>query len=474
VLFVEGAGAIRNYFMMPSYGQLLSRFQSLDEADLVRQLAIIEGTFQAKRARRRLPEHEIWRGSCSVLGPEELTSEAQAIGEILSADAVVEQGGGANWIGLGFAFHAERFRLQALGPNLYDGLGGIALFLAALARVCGEARFADLARRALQPLRLQVKTADPQMRRRTARLVGIGGGFGLGSWVYALARVATFLNDASLLQDCSALAEWITPESIAADPKLDVLGGAAGAILGLLALHGATGEEHVLERAVACGRHLLDRRSSHEGAPRAWRTIADRPLAGFSHGAAGIAYALLKLYAATGDDAYRDAGLEGMEYERSLFSEAEGNWLDLRKFGSDEPPSFPIVWCHGAAGIGLSRLGILGIAPSAQVQQEIEVAVRTSKRRGLDADDHLCCGNMGRFEVMLVGAQRCGRKDWHRSALRNLSYVVERARHAGSYRLAADVAGARYQPSLFRGIAGIGYELLRAANHDLPSALLWE
>jgi hypothetical protein len=70
-----------------------------------------------------------------------------------------------------------------------------------------------------------------------ARLIGIGGGTGIGSIVYGLVRAAKLLDEPALLSDASRIARLIDTEQIATDRHHDVLQGAAGAILGLLALH---------------------------------------------------------------------------------------------------------------------------------------------------------------------------------------------------------------------------------------------
>jgi lantibiotic modifying enzyme len=79
-----------------------------------------------------------------------------------------------------------------------------------------------------------------------------------------------------------------------------------------------------------------------------------------------------------------------------------------------------VRWCHGAAGIGLGRLGSLGIIDFPEIEREIEIALQTTQNSSLQDSDHLCCGNLGRIEVLLVGAQRCSRSDWHQVALQML------------------------------------------------------
>jgi lantibiotic modifying enzyme len=315
---------------------------------------------------------------------------------------------------------------------------------------------------------------DGAARQEIGRVLGIGGGSGAGSLVYALVKAGQLLGE-DLQPEALALAELVSPESIDADRRLDVVSGSAGALLGLLALHRATGRDAVLERALACGQHLLDHRVSRDGRPRAWRTVARLPLAGFSHGAAGIAYALVRLYEASQDKRFLEAALEGIEYENSLFSRAEANWPDLRDTGPASGPLYLNQWCHGAAGIGLARLGCHRILGSSEILSDIEAAMALTRPDELLAIDHVCCGNMGRIEPLLIGARQLTRPEWGEGAAEIASNVVSRTWQTGSYRLSADTSCSAFSPGFFQGIAGIGYQLLRLAHPDrLPSVLLWE
>jgi type 2 lantibiotic biosynthesis protein LanM len=467
---------IEGYFQQPSYQQVSSQIQDLNETDLSRQLAIIQSSFYAKVAQTSSQKSDRWQvESLPPLNSAQLIEEARAIATELQARAIPDPDGSTNWIGLAYMPESERFQLEVLNDNLYGGRCGVALFLAALNRVSGESRFRHLALQALHSLRQQIQTFDLESQQRAARLAGIGGGSGLGSTIYAFVKIGEFLGDETFWEDALALSAWMTPEMIAADKHLDIIGGAAGAILGLLSLYRVTGEAQVLERAIACGQHLLDRRVSHEGAPRAWKSFGEQPFTGFSHGAAGISYALLQLYAATQDGDYLEAALEGIEYERSVFSSSHANWPDFRKLGATGEPNFPIQWCHGAAGIGLARLGSFEVLNTPEVDREIEIALATTQRYALQAIDHLCCGNLGRVEVLLVAARRYSRLDWERLALQNATNVVTRAKHSGGYQLFPNLPTSAFNPGFFSGTAGIGYQLLRLARPEqLPSVLLWE
>lgn len=475
-LSVSKNQTIGQYFKQPSYQQVFSQLQTLDETDLSRQVAIIQGSYYAKVAQTLSKESEQWDvESLPLLNSQQLIAEARAIATELEARAIPDPDGSVNWIGLVYIPEAERFQLQVLNDSLYDGRCGVALFLAALSQVCGESRFRNLALQTLQSLRRQIHTLDSESQQRNARLSGIGGASGLGSIIYTFVKVSQFLSDETLLQDAQALCNWITPELIAADKYLDIISGAAGAILGLLSLYGVTKEATVLEKAIACGQHLLTHQVSHEGAPQAWLTIGEIPFTGFSHGAAGISYALLQLYAVTQDRNYLEAALEGIEYERSVFSESHANWPDFRGLAQTGQPVFPTQWCHGATGIGLARLGSFQIVNTPEIEHEIEIALQTTQRYALQAIDHLCCGNLGRVEALLVGGERFSRSDWYESAFQNASNVVAKAKRTGAYQLFPNLPNSVFNPGFFSGTAGIGYQLLRLAQPEqLPSVLLWE
>lgn len=468
---------IPQYFKQASYDAVAEQVHTLNETNLAQQVAIIQGAFYAKVAHSATHDSQPQlSGDAPLLNREQLMQAARDIATDLEARALQDADGSLNWISMGFVPQAERFQLQVLNDSLYDGRCGVALFLSGLYEVTQEPHFRDLALRVLHPLQQRLQAMDTRSRQRYVRLMGLGGAAGVGSLLYSLVKISQFLDDETLLADAQTLAVAITPELITADQALDIIGGAAGGILGLLTLYQAMGETVALQRAIACGEHLLSQQTTPEAGPKAWKTIAEKPLTGFSHGAAGIAYALLRLYAAIGAPRYRDAALEGMAYEHSVFSKSQANWPDLRDFNPDDSPTFPVQWCHGAAGIGLGRLGsveILQTEVTNAMMQDLQIALQTTQQQGLKGIDHLCCGNLGIAEVLLVGANKGNRPDWRQAALQKAAAVVTRANQSGAYQLFANLPNAVFNSGFFQGTSGIGYQLLRLANDDLPSVLLW-
>ncbi len=390
-----------------------------------------------------------------------LTATASWIGEELLAKA--EHGSVMRWR---YAPVADPGSVEA--HRLYDGTSGIALFLAALGAVSGEARWIDAVAAACAPIR----TIDRRVGKNDGR-TPIGVATGLGSLVYAMTTIGHLLGAASYTQLAVELAASLTPEVIDADPSTDVSDGCAGAVLALLAVHEAAPNEGFLERAVYGGRRLLIRQvDAGEGA--AWPSHDGVMLAGFAHGAAGIAYALARLYKATGDEAFLAAVNRAHAYERSVFSAAARNWPVLRS-GHDTAVGAAMMtaWCHGAPGIVLARALAASLIDDPAMHLEIAAGIETTARLGAAQADHLCCGNMGRAEVLFTAGHCLKSLEPIGAAFKIAGSVVTRARDQGHFKLSA--SGFEYEvfdPGFFRGLSGIGYALLRFAKPaKLPSVL---
>jgi lantibiotic modifying enzyme len=129
-------------------------------------------------------------------------------------------------------------------------------------------------------------------------------------------------------------------------------------------------------------------------------------------------------------------------------------------------------WCHGAPGIGLSRLGYLSVENDHETLREVEVAFRATEHLDLTPVDHPCCGNLGRAELLLAGGRQLSRPGLVEAATKIASCVLERSEEAGSFGLSPLLPNRLFNPGFFQGTAGIGYGLLRM-SHPLPSVLLW-
>jgi type 2 lantibiotic biosynthesis protein LanM len=218
---------IEEFFVAPSYKQMLSRLQKLDEADLAQQLAIIQGAFYARVARSvsQLPSYEQSltvstlrteeEQSLSV-NSEQLLASADTIAQEIYSRAIAEVEGSVYWIGLNYIPNVERFQLQPLDESLYNGNCGIALFLAALDYLKGSSQFRQLILGALQYTCKVLQSDNADLTQRFAQNISIGGASGLGSIIYSLIKISHFLKEPALIEDAQGFANLMTPKLIAA------------------------------------------------------------------------------------------------------------------------------------------------------------------------------------------------------------------------------------------------------------------
>ena len=118
-------------------------------------------------------------------------------------------------------------------------------------------------------------------------------------------------------------------------------------------------------------------------------------------------------------------------------------------------------------------MGGLAALDTADIRTEIDIALETTQRFGAGGFDHLCCGGMGRVDVLIEASRRLSRPDLLDAAHRQAGWAVRRAQGTGGYRTQSGVG--MTDPGFFSGTGGIGYTLLRLANPAmLPSVLMWE
>lgn len=403
-----------------------------------------------------------------------LLAEAVAIGDKLVADAMWHRDR-CTWLARPPAGRETTLpapTLAPLGPTLYAGTAGVALFLGRLAAVTREAYHRATAVGALRHA-LRHAPLDGDAR------------FGLHAGALGVAWVAHDLA-ARLQEPALASESRRVVRALAHEPDaphhLDLTYGNAGAIPALLAM----GHDALARRL---GDELLAAaRPQAEGL--AWPTppmpglAFARPLAGMSHGAAGIALALARLFAATGEARYHDAALAGFRYERVAFDPELQTWGDLRV-----PPTpegrlrVQGRWCHGAPGIGMARALAAPLLKAPILLDEARVA-RAATAATLRAilenpgeDATPCCGLGGVVDSLWILDDALG---IHGAASRARAVLLHEARLFGAEAQARWPGFALWptpvplgaHPSLMQGVAGIGHLLLRAhVEGAIPSIL---
>ncbi|MBV9690773.1 MAG: type 2 lantipeptide synthetase LanM family protein [Ktedonobacteraceae bacterium] len=468
-IFTSDGEPLCDFFEEPSLELVKQCLQHLDEQDLARQTWIIEAALATL-----LMGPEQMTGKAFSLKPaqsptsrERLIASACAVGERLDKLAA-RNDYAAGWLGVS-EVDESAWSLLPTNVDLYSGTSGIALFLSYLGALTGEARYTDLAKLALASVRSQV-----EQQKRLLESASIGAFVGLGSAIYLLTHLGVLWNEPALLQEAEALVELL-PALIAKDEQLDIISGSAGCIMNMLSLYAVHPCPQALDVALQCGDHLLaTAQTMPEGL--AWTTIKhEKPLGGFAHGTAGIALSLLKLAHVSGQERYRQTAMAALAYDRSLFLPERQNWTDLRVLPSllakmQERQPCMVAWCHGASGIGLSRLDALKYLDDTTIREEIDIALKTTIFEGISENHSLCHGALGNVDLLLMATQILGDSPYRESLERVKAMVVDSIDECG---WVTGVPLGVETPGLMTGLAGIGYELLRLAEPErVPSVLL--
>ncbi|MFC5286548.1 type 2 lanthipeptide synthetase LanM family protein [Actinokineospora guangxiensis] len=421
----------------PSADAVTAKIAAMDELDLLDQEWLIRAGLATRGAVAEHRSGPVRSGpvSASVPDPHRLLAAAGQIGNEIAARARHDEDA-ANWLGVE-PVDGRAWAVVPMGAGLADGYTGVALFLAQLGRLTGDARYTDLALKALRPLPrlLSVLADNPAI----ARTIGPGAFVGLGGISYALARLDTLL-DGGPSRDWLATAVELTAGADSGGRGMAA--GRAGALAAMLAVHAETGLDSAAAAADTFAGRLMADADARAGAhPEADEAL---PSTGFGGGHAGVGCALARY--GTGD-ALRAAHAEfaaDTDPDRLL---AEGN----------------LSWCTGLAGALLARTP-LGEPPA-------EHHVEALRAAAVGRDLSLCHGELGTLEALGALAER-GSDQAAAAHARRAADVLGALEVYGPQGAAP---GGIRSPGLLSGLAGIGYGLLRVGFTDsVPSVLLIE
>jgi type 2 lantibiotic biosynthesis protein LanM len=473
-LWTSSNKKITDFFDQTGMNLVRHRIQQLNDTDLRQQLWFIRAsltTFVIQKEELRWqgwPIHHLPEPKNNA-SREQLLAAAKAAGDRLEEIALQEDNN-ISWIGLNFDDEKNHWTLSPLGVKLYSGMPGISLFLAYLGAITQQKHYTKLAKVTLEKLRHQVNDSR-------SSLTSIGGFTGWGGIIYTLTNLGVLWNESLLLLEAESIVSRL-PDLISQDKYFDIIGGVAGCLASLIGLYRCRPSQRTLAAAIQCGEHLITHAQPMKkgvGWIPGVKSLSEKPLPGFSHGASGIALELLELASLTGEKRFHTTALAAIEYERSLFCPQYGTWCDISDFSdlllADKYPSMT-AWCHGAPGVGLARLNCLPYLDNAKIRDEIDIALKSTLEHGFGFNHSLCHGDLGNLELLLQASLVLKDPQWKNQVDRYATIILSSIdRHGWLCGVPLEVE----VPGLMTGLAGIGYELLRLAEPELiPSVLVLE
>jgi len=477
-LFTAHGEAIPGFFRHSGLSSAIERIVAMSDDDLQHQRWVVEASLVALRPGMHVaptrgevvPKPHVPRGTSGV-SREAALRAARRVTERLVSRAL-RQEDRVNWLGLTLLRERD-WTIQPVGSDLYSGAAGIAFFLAYFHHVTGDDDARSVARTVVRQLTRRLAATLDATDSWTAFPPSSLGAFGAVSGaVYALSHIGALWAD----HDVIDLAERLVVKldgHVDADRTLDIIGGTAGFIMAASALEhvrSAPATRRVLKHAAEC----VIARGEERAGGLSWTTslAAAQPLTGMSHGASGIALALLAAGRLLNHPPFVDAAMRALRYERSCFDPTRTNWPDYRILPGrdhDEPLDWMWAWCHGAPGIGLVRLDALGSSDDPALVGDLAAALASTTRFGFGSNDSLCHGDLGNLELFVRAYELGYRGEWEDALAAHSARLLERLEE-GHWR--CGVPGGVETPGLMTGLAGIGYGLLRIAVPELVPSLL--
>ena len=426
------------------------RFAELDDSNIAFQLGLIRTSLFTTRE----PSPSVNRTAGITDAP---LQAATRIGDMLLQMAWSEgEKGRLNWAAPQSQGPNTPRTVRKLGYSMYNGLAGLGLFFAALARSTGAERFLDASKSSFA--NLQTLTGDWHYELDDQH----GACLGRSSVLFTLDHAARLTEDTALIQIRDTLLTPLLDGTVKPNQanNMDWIAGVAGRSA---ALDRWLTNQDRQRSAQSLLQHFAayDQPSLLAG----WPSTPSAQPADFQSGAGhGIAGPMLRLcQLASQDSNIRDdvtikATLDTCRrFLQSLWVAEKSNW---RIAAAPESRSDIDGWAHGPYGIVLALQAHEALYGSSNPQRE--AVIERLYQRDLMQWDHLPMGNCGLIELWL----NLGNAE---QAATLAQRMLDRQRSIQRW---AIPGGELMKPGMMTGLAGIGYTLLRLeSGEQLPSLL---
>jgi len=383
--------------------------------------------------------------------------------------------------------------------GIYSGVSGIVLFFLELYRKTNSQEYLEAAVEGMKWVTDYCKTKPSDYPALITGRMGVP---------YSLLRMNRFSRETGekhYVEDALAIAKELVEITDLRYKRVDdLINGTSGSLLAYVHLHAVTGETWILQVIDQYIQHLLE--WAHTGPSGLYWDRSESSssgLCGFSHGAAGIGFTFLEIGRYFRNETFFKIAEQAFRYERHFFREDLKNWPDLRKgiysdedrekhrkaFLENDMEFFNSTgdmnaWCHGASGIGLSRLRAFQVLNNELYRQEALTAIEKTISTDLNELPNLniprsftlCHGSGGNADLFLR-AYRLFKDPQYlelsiKVALRGLDSYEKNRYYVSGF----STAGPNQQDtSLFMGNAGVGYFYLRVLDPlNVPSVLIPE
>lgn len=478
----QGNVIIKDYFQTTSLQNATNKVLKLNEQDKKEQVLYIILSMAMLPAEEKMLRPNINFGLNKFLQMSEnrigdlkgsVTTKVNDIVAKISKDAIYsDKEIDITWIGISLDGTDEyRWNVAPLSNNLYDGLAGISLFLNTFDNVehgCDKKIIKMLNHTLFEYTDSSlVVNGNGYRNESNGAFSGDSSLMYLYELLYSITKKPVFLEYAE--KQYKTVKDYIPY-----DNNFDLIYGNAGVVLILLNMFKLTGDNKYLSSAIEAGNSIIENGIKLETGIGWIPTNVTNPLAGFSHGNSGIAYALLKLYSYTDGIAFYEAAKQAIKFENTLYNIETNNWLDKRVFNGKRIDKIadPVHWCHGAAGILLSRIKMLDFVHGTLqevIEEDIAKSVKKVLESGFTGVQCLCHGDIGNLDILSQYAIKFQNKELLVKVQAALNTLLKQTKkESWNLGLMMNIQNIGFM----LGTSGIGYTLMRFyTDFQLPSIL---
>ncbi len=253
----------------------------------------------------------------------------------------------------GLAWPADPKDPQSANSTLYAGTPGVVLFYLE-ARAAARAR--NLAAAVVDGMTAKARGGADELLARMDDETGAGLYEGLGGIAFTLEETFKATGEARYGQGFRKCLDIIRAKAqpsgkgIQWSPSSDIISGSAGTGLALLYAAAELGDKTLIGLASRAGDRLIELgRARNGGLDWAMDPSFPRTMPNFSHGTAGVAFFLVRLYDATRNRTYLEAALAGARYLLSI-AKTDGDACLIFHDAPDNKDLYYLGWCHGPVG----------------------------------------------------------------------------------------------------------------------------
>lgn len=350
--------------------------------------------------------------------------------------------------------------------SLLDGILGDAIFFFTFSKQVNDNKYYDFACKVYESFLSYLENINLE-EIDTGLLTGLGG------IIYSLITLYEITSDSKILKDLERFLEKVNiKQRIVDDAYNSIVRGNAGLLISLCKYHEyCSDKKKNLELITDCCNKLIRISKSTSDYFFWFPKFHKSPLAGFAHGSSGYALSFHEAYRITKNTAYMEIVKQSIVFENTLFDKNANNWLDNRDFVPIESKGDTVAWSHGAPGIGLIRNKLLKSNLYDSVFNKIlSDNLKLSIEKTVQCDfntnkDIIIYGNLGNIDLLI-------NTSYQTEISCQLELLIEKSRKEGwdyGFKLKEF-----YKPGFFNGSTGIGYQLLRFLDHEIPSILSFE